>query len=120
VWTSSTGTWHFHNNRVSTCVSSQVLDDLLHKIIQDVYCKLPSLQCFLCVWTSSTCTWRFHYNGFSTCVSKQVLDDLPPKIIQDVYCELSPLQRALYEDFKESQVSLGVIKRSPHTLATNL
>jgi len=34
----------------------------------------------------------------------QVLSDLPPKIIQDVYCELSPLQRALYEDFQQSQV----------------
>jgi len=35
----------------------------------------------------------------------QVLADLPPKIIQDVHCQMSPLQRALYEDFKESQAS---------------
>lgn len=39
----------------------------------------------------------------------QVLHDLPPKIVQDIYCDMSPLQRALYEDFQNSQVGvLGV------------
>lgn len=35
----------------------------------------------------------------------EVLADLPPKIIQDIHCDLSPLQRRLYEDFSQTQVS---------------
>lgn len=41
-------------------------------------------------------------------LKEDVLSDLPPKIIQDYYCELSPMQKAIFDDFTQSQVSKQV------------
>ncbi|KAG8888095.1 TATA-binding protein-associated factor mot1, partial [Tulasnella sp. 403] len=41
-------------------------------------------------------------------LKEDVLSDLPPKIIQDYYCELSDLQKALYDEFTQSQAQQAV------------
>ncbi|KAG9012882.1 TATA-binding protein-associated factor mot1 [Tulasnella sp. 427] len=41
-------------------------------------------------------------------LKEDVLSDLPPKIIQDYYCELSDLQRALYDEYTQSQAQAAV------------
>ncbi|KIO27459.1 hypothetical protein M407DRAFT_23275 [Tulasnella calospora MUT 4182] len=41
-------------------------------------------------------------------LKEDVLSDLPPKIIQDYYCELSDLQKALYDEYTQSQAQAAV------------
>lgn len=41
-------------------------------------------------------------------LKEDVLSDLPPKIIQDYYCELSDLQKALYDEYTQSQTQVAV------------
>lgn len=43
-------------------------------------------------------------------LKEDVLSDLPPKIIQDYYCELSELQKALYDEYTQSQAQAGVVE----------
>ena len=40
-------------------------------------------------------------------LKEDVLNDLPPKIIQDYFCELSDLQKALYDEFAQSQARMA-------------
>ncbi|KAG8861908.1 TATA-binding protein-associated factor mot1 [Tulasnella sp. 330] len=41
-------------------------------------------------------------------LKEDVLSDLPPKIIQDYYCDLSDLQKALYDEYTNSQAQAAV------------
>lgn len=41
-------------------------------------------------------------------LKEDVLSDLPPKIIQDYYCDLSDLQKALYDEYTQSQAQTAV------------